>query len=306
MRVVSLLPAATEMVAALGFEHQLVGVTHECDWPPTVASLPRVTSTPVDVHASAADVDAQVRSLSGSGAPLFTLDGAAIEALEPDLILTQALCDVCAVHEDDVRAIADSLPGPPAVVTLDGTTLDGVFADLRAVATALGVEERGTVLAEWMRGRMKAVHETLRAERAPRPRVAVVEWTDPLFIAGHWVPDMIRRAGGSDALAEPGAHSKVRNMAELAAADPDILLFAPCGHDVARAAAEARRVLATPAWAWATECAIWAVDANALTSRPGPRVVEGIETFAAIFNPPLFPPVAESRAIELTRLGVLG
>jgi iron complex transport system substrate-binding protein len=305
VRIVSLLPAATEIVAALGALDSLVGVTHECDHPGAVRSLPRVTSSAVDApsggdrSADAGAVDARVRELSAAGAALFALDEALLARLRPDVVLTQALCEVCAVSETDVRALAARLDPAPRVVTLAGTTIDGVLdEDVAGVARAIGRAEAGAALADELRGRLRLVHETLKAARAPRPRVAVIEWTDPVYAAGHWVPDMVRRAGGVDALARPGEHSTTRPVAAVAAAAPDVLIFAPCGYDAARAAAEARRVLARPEWAWAAHLPAWAVDANAYVSRPGPRLVDGVELFARVMHEGLFGRPDADRAVE--------
>ncbi|HEU4632202.1 MAG TPA: ABC transporter substrate-binding protein [Gemmatimonadaceae bacterium] len=287
MRVLSLLPAATDIVAALGRGAWLVGVTHECD-APEAAGAARVTRSAVDAAQPAGAVDGAVRALAATGAPIFTLDEARIAALAPDVVLTQRLCDVCAVSETDVRALAARLVPAPRVVTLGGTTLDGIWADVRAVAGALGEPARGAALLAAAEARLRRVHETLKAARAPRPRVAVIEWTDPPYAAGHWVPELVRRAGGVDVLATPGEHSRPRAPAEIAAADPEVLLIAPCGYDVARAEAEARALLARDEWAWARGRRVWALDANALTSRPGPGVVRAVEVLAAIVAPGLF------------------
>lgn len=303
MRVVSLLPGATEIVAALGALEQLVGVTHECDWPPVVGSRARVTRSAVPVGAAPGAVDAAVRALAGQGTPLFTLDEARIAALRPDLVLTQALCDVCAVREDDVRALAARLSPAPRVLALSASSLDGVLADVRAVAEALGLPDEGEELLDGLVARMRRVHETLKAARAPRPRVAVIEWTDPVFPAGHWTPEMVRRAGGVDVLMQPGAHSRATPLADVAAADPEIVVVAPCGYDLPRAVAEARALGEREAWHWLAGRQLWAVDANALVSRPGPRLVDGIETFARIFNPALFSPVDEARAARIAQAG---
>jgi iron complex transport system substrate-binding protein len=277
------------MAAALGALHQLVGVTHECDHPAEVRARPRVTRSAVDADAAPSVIDAQVRELSGSGAALFALDESAITELRPTLLLTQALCDVCAVSEDEVRALARRLDPPPAVVTLGGSTLDAVLEDLQRVGAALGLHARADALVLAMRERMRAVHERLEAARAPRPRVAVLEWTAPPFVAGHWVPEMVHRAGGIDVLGAAGAHSPETTIRALAAADPEIVVVAPCGYPLARAGDEARQLLEDPAWRPALAGrAVWAVDANALVSRPGPRLVEGVETFARVFNPALF------------------
>src|SRR3984957_122582 len=261
-RVVSLLPGATEIVAALGALDQLVGVTHECDHPSAVSNRVRVTETAVDTTAAPDVVDAQVRDLARSGAPLFTLREDRIAALAPDLLLTQALCEVCAVSEHDVRSLAGRLSPPPHVVTVSATTLDGVLDDIRLVAT-----------------------------QAPRPRVAVIEWVDPLFSGGHWIPDMVRRAGGRDVVVQPGALSTKMQGATIAEARPDVIIVAPCGYDVVRAA-EAARSLTVPAGV-----SVWAVDANGLFSRPGPRLVDGVETLAAVLHPSLFSPPDPRHAV---------
>jgi len=173
-------------------------------------------------------------------------------------------------------------------VTLGATTLDGIFDDIRRVAVALGVEDRADTLVADARSRMRAIHETLKAARAPRPRVAVIEWTEPLFAAGHWVPEMVHRAGGADVLAKPGEHSSTRTHEMVHTAGPEVIIIGPCGYDLERAVRDAARVLALPEWSWARDRQVWAVDANAFLSRPGPRVVDGIEVLARIFSPNLF------------------
>lgn len=299
MRAVSLLPAATEICAALGALDLVAGVTHECDFPAEAACRPRVTSSAIPTHAPAGEVDAAVRALAATGTPLFALDEPAIAALRPDVLLTQALCDVCAVWEGDVRAIAARLPHTPAVVTLGGATLAGVADDVRRVAEAVGRPAAGAALAAAMDARLAAVHHALAAARAPRPRVAVVEWTDPIFLAGHWGPEMVRRAGGVDVLGTAGAHSATVTRDALAAADPEVVLVAPCGYDLARAADEARALLADPRWAWLANRAVWAIDANAYLSRPGPRLVDGVELMAHLFHPRLFGAPDPTRAVRV-------
>ena len=299
MRIVSLLPAATEIVATLGAAADLVGITHECDYPAEIADRPRVTTSSVDPHASPHAVDAAVAALAAEGDPTLELDRAAVAALRPGLIITQALCDVCAVSDVDAQAFAIRLTPPADVVTLRGHTLGGVFDDVRRVGAALGLADDAEALVVKMVARLDRVHAALKAAGAPRPRVAVIEWTEPLYAAGHWVPEMVRRAGGVDVLAGPGEHSSRRPLATVAAADPEVVVIAPCGYDAARAAAEGRRVLALPSWAWARGRRVWAIDANGLVSRGGPRIVDGVETMAAMFNPELFGPVDAGRAIRL-------
>ena len=299
MRIVSLLPSATEIVATLGGMEHLVGVTHCCDYPPQVDSRVRVTRTAIDADAAPGAVDAQVREITASGAPLYTLEEERLQALKPDLILTQALCEVCAVMETDVRAVAARLSPAPQVLTLSATSLDGVLDDIARVGAAMGIADEAAEYIAGARMRMRRVHETLKAAQAPRPRVAVIEWGDPIYAAGHWVPEMVKRAGGIDVLATPGEHSVVKTIAQVREADPEILLIAPCGYDLPRAVEEAERLLALPDWQWARDRQVFALDANAFASRPGPRLVDGIEVMARLFNPQLFSPLdpAFARAV---------
>ena len=299
MRVVSLLPAATEIVGALGALENLVGVTHECDFPDVVRSRARVTRSLVDASGDPARIDADVRRLAEAGEALYALDEATIAALRPDLILTQSVCDVCAVREADVRALAGRLSPAPRVVTLGATTLDGVFDDIARVADALGLPDERDELLLGLRSRMRAVHGILKEHEAPRPRVAVIEWTDPLYAAGHWVPEMVRRAGGQDVVGVAGTRSSTLTRQALRASDPEVLVVAPCGYDVRRAAAEARALLGQEEWSWARDRRVWAMDSNALLSRPGPRLVDGIEVLARIFNPELFSELDEGHAVKI-------
>jgi iron complex transport system substrate-binding protein len=298
-RVITLLPSATEIVAALGALDSLVGITHECDHPSQVASRLRVTHSQVDGAGAPGAVDAGVRAIVNEGTSLYTLDEPGIRGLRPDFIFTQALCDVCAVMETDVRALASRLSPEPRVISLSAATLEGVFDDIARVAEALQLPAESEELLAGLRARIRNIHETLKASHAPRPRVAMIEWTDPIFAGGHWVPEMIKRAGGADILAASGDHSKVVSPASVAAATPDVVLVAPCGYGLERAAFEARRLLAQPEFSFLGECEVWALDGNALTSRPGPRLVDGIEVMARIFNPSLFTPVDDSYAVRI-------
>lgn len=300
MRIVSLLPSATEIVAALGALDQLVGVTHACDYPPSVARLPRLTRPHVDGAAAPDVIDRDVRRAAERGMPLYELDEKRLASLRPDVIVTQALCDVCAVRETDVRALAMRLSPAPIIVTLAGTSIDGIMTDIERVAAAIDMRDEAEELVAGMRARLRSVHERLGAARAPRPRVVVLEWTDPVYSAGHWVPEMVHRAGGVDALAEPGTHSRVVPTEDVAAAAPDVLVFAPCGYDLPRATREAEQVTAGDVWRWARDRAKWALDANALASRPGPRVVDGVETIARLLHPSLFGDPAADRAVRVS------
>ena len=298
-RIISLLPGATEIVCALGAAESLVAISHECDYPPEITHLARVSTSVVDSSASSHDIDAAVRRVAEAGLPLFALDAEDIVRLAPTLIITQSLCEVCAVSDGDVRDIAHLVTPAPMILPMVGTTLDGVWADITAIGAALGRADAAAGLLSSLVERMRAVHDTLKAARAPRPRVAVIEWLDPLFIAGHWTPELVRRAGGVDVVAEPGAHSVQVPVEQVRAADPDVLLFAPCGFDVGRSEREARALLATEPWQWARERAVWAMDGNALTSRPGPRLADAIEVMASIFAPTLFSAPASHHARRL-------
>jgi iron complex transport system substrate-binding protein len=196
---------------------------------------------------------------------------------------------VCAVSEGTVCSLGSVLDPAPQILSMSSATLDGVWGDVRLIAAAIGRRDEAETLLERLVARMRAVHETLKAARAPRPRVAVIEWLDPLFVAGHWTPELVRRAGGIDVLAEPGAHSVRVDVGRIREAAPELLLFAPCGFDVARAAKESLALLASPEWRWARGIDAWALDGNALTSRPGPRLVDAVETMAGIFAPGLLP-----------------
>jgi len=258
-----------------------------------------VTSSSIDSVAAPGEIDVQVRDHVATGRALYDVREDRVRALAPDLMVTQVVCDVCAVSEGDVRALATQLSPPPEVVTLGATTLDGIFSDIQRVADALGVTARGEELVERARSRMRVVHERLKAVRAPRPRVAVIEWTDPIFAAGHWVPEMIRRAGGVDVLAEPGEHSTTRTLAQVRDASPEVILVAPCGFDLQRAAIDANRLLTTAEWVWARETQVWALDANSFLSRPGPRVVDGVELLAQVLHATLFGAPSSSAAQRL-------
>ena len=282
MRVVSLLPAATEIVAALGAEGSLVGISHECDWPPSVRHLPRVTATPIDASRQSGAIDAEVRRLHAQGRPVIGVDGGLLAELRPDLILTQDLCDVCAVVDGDVRALAAPLGPSPALLPLRARTLEGIFEDVAAVGAALDrVDEAGELVA----GLRRRLARLQRDDGTPPPRVVCLEWLDPIYLAGHWVPELIEAAGGRDVGARPGAHSRRTTIEEVEASGAELILVAQCGFDLARAGREyaafeeaVRKAGGRPPSAWGAP--VWLIDGNAYTSRPGPRVVDGAERIA--------------------------
>lgn len=299
-RIVSLLPAATELLAALGVWEQVVAVSHECDVPAEATRLPRVTVSRIDGSAAPAAIDGAVREAGAAGLALFQLDDARIVHLAPTLIVTQGLCEVCAVDAGAVHALAARLHPAPRVLSLGARTLDEVLASIGEMARAVGRPDEGDELRAGLQARLRQVHVTLKGARAPRPRVAVLEWTDPLFAAGHWVPDMVRRAGGIDVLSTAGDHSRQVSVAQVREAAPDVLLVAPCGLSLDRSVAEAEETLAHPDWSWADRCTVVAMDGNAYTSRPGPRLVDGVEIMGRLFHPTLFSPLLPGRGARVT------
>ncbi len=294
MRIASLVPSATEMCFALGVGDDVVAVTHECDHPAATAALPRLTRSLIPAGLDAAAIDAAVRERIDAGESLYVLDASALADLEPDLIVTQQVCAVCAVSCDDVRAVAAGLPSRPAVLSLDPARLGDVLDDAETLAAAAGEPGAGTSLRAELEVRIGAVRSAVAA--APRPRVAAIEWLDPPYRAGHWLPEMIAAAGGSDALAAPGARSQEIGWGEVAAARPDVVVVMPCGLDADAAEAEARRHAAALAELGAEA---FAVDAAASFSRPGPRLADGVELLGHLLHPTLVPapPGLEARQL---------
>jgi len=284
MRIASLVPSATEMCFALGLGDDVVAVTHECDHPAAATSLPRLTRSLIPAGLDPAGIDAAVRGLIDAGDSLYALDAGALAGLEPDLIVTQQVCAVCAVSSDDVRAVAAGLPSRPAVVSLDPARLGDVLDDAETLAAAAGAPDAGISLRAELAARIGAVRSAVAG--APRPRVAAIEWLDPPYRAGHWLPEMIAAAGGSDALAAPGERSLPIGWDEIAAARPDVVVVMPCGLDADAAEAEARRHAAALAELGAEA---FAVDAAASFSRPGPRLADGIELLGHLLHPTLVP-----------------
>ncbi len=280
MRIASLVPSSTEMLFSLGLGDSVVAVTHECDYPPQAAQRAHLTHSVIEGGLSAAEIDAAVRERTQRGEALYELDEELLEALSPDLIVTQAVCEVCAVSYEEVKAVAARLPSPPEVISLDPATLGEVLGDISRLAGVAGAEEQGEALVEGAGRRIDAVVDAV--EGAGRPRVAALEWLDPVFIGGHWVPQMIELAGGEDVLGFAGERSRTADWLEVEAAQPDVIVSMPCGYATERAAEEtlaARERLA------ATEAKVAAVDASGLFSRPGPRLVDGVELLAHLLHP---------------------
>jgi iron complex transport system substrate-binding protein len=298
MRVAALLPAATDIVIALGAGDQLVAVTHACTLPARLSDVARVTRSRV-AATGAAGIDRAVSELSSAGAPLFELDEALLAAQRPDVLLTQAVCDVCAVREEDVRAVASRLRPVPVVVTLGAGSVEGVIDDIARVGSALDIPDEAEELVAGLQSRIGAIHRGLKASAAPRPNVLVLEWTDPPFNAGHWVPDMVRRAGGHEVLGRTGEKSRRITDDEIRTSSPDIIVIAPCGYGLDDAVREARDLVESASFARSTP--VWALDANRLTSSPGPAVVRGIEVLAHVLHPALFGEPSTRDAIKIPR-----
>jgi len=274
-RIVSLLPAATEIVAALGAGSWLVGVSHECDYPVQVTTLPRVTRSALDPTLPSGVIDARVAA-SKTGEPLVTLDVDLLRRLDPDVVIGQSLCDVCAVGENLVAQALPHLARRPEVVTLHAHTLDEVFTDLLRVADTLDLTSEGDELVAGLRYRLR----NIPPPRAPTPpRLLVIEWTDPPYVAGHWVPELIAAAGGRDVGSTPGAHSRARPWKDLRALAPDVIVVSLCGFDVPRAQREAAQVDDPDGRALLAGRTLY-LDGNAYTSRPGPRLVDAAESIA--------------------------
>lgn len=287
MRIVSLLPSATEIVCALGLEESLVGVTHECDYPPSVRKLPKVTRTLIPHDASSGAIDALVRERLQTEKALYTLDLPVLETLRPDLLVTQALCDVCAVAEAEVQAAACSLPGQPRVVNLEPETLEQVFASIGQVGEAAGCPDRAREVIEALRSRVQAVSDRSR-DAGERPRVVVIEWLDPLFTCGHWTPELVRLAGGEEVIALEGQRSRTMSLEELLRAAPDVLVIACCGFDVERTMLDMPAFLSLPGVSELPAVRagrVHVIDGNAYLSRPGPRLVDSLEILSEYFTP---------------------
>lgn len=283
VRIVSLVPSATEILFALGAGDEVVAVTHECDFPPEALDRPRVTRDVIGPGLAADEIDAAVRALTKQGKAIYELDERELTALQPDLIVTQALCAVCAVSADDVRALAAKLDPQPEVLSLDPTTLGEVLSDVRTLAQAIDAKDAGVDLIADAASRIDRVRLAVRG--AEPVSVAALEWLDPVYVAGHWTPQMIEYAGGFDVLGLPGERSERVSWTDVMAAHPEVIVAMPCGYDAERAQEEA--------YTYADELAgvgakrIVAVDASAYFSRPGPRLVDGLELLAHILHPDL-------------------
>lgn len=306
MRIVSLLPSATEIVCALGLEDRLVGVTHECDYPPSVKALPKVTRTLIPHDATSARIDSLVRERLNSQRALYTLDEEVLERLQPDLLVTQALCDVCAVAEAEVLEAACRLPGSPRVLNLEPMSLADVFETLRYVGTATGTEATARQVVAGLERRVEAVcARTAAIPMSERPSVAFLEWIDPPFNGGHWNPALVEAAGGVDALGSPGAPSRTLAWQAVLDCQPQVMFLSCCGFTTARALEDIPLLARQPGF-FDLPCVysgrIYVTDGNAYFSRSGPRLVDGLEILAHALHPDAHPlPTGLPAALRISK-----
>ncbi|HJU04567.1 MAG TPA: cobalamin-binding protein [Nitrospiraceae bacterium] len=291
MKICSLLPGATEVVAALGLTNDLFGISHECDYPPDVRHKPVMVRATIDFESTASrEIDQQVRTAAHQGRSLYALDEALFRRVQPDLVIAQDLCHVCAVTPDQLQQALRALPSPSETLALNPTRLDHVLVDIARIGAATGKESEAQALIASLRRRLGLIREHV-ARAARRPRVACLEWLDPLFAAGHWVPDMVAWAGGHDVLGAEGAPSERITWERLVSADPEIIVLMPCGFSIARTLHELSSLVSHSEWGRLPAVRnqrVFAVEAGAFFSRPGPRLIDGVALLAALCHPLVF------------------
>jgi len=307
-RIVSLLPAATEIAAALGLIDQVVGVSHECDFPSEANKRPRVTNCPVhNAGLASGEVNEWVRRTLGENGTIYTIDEPLLRKLQPDVILTQKLCDVCAVGYGTVARLAQTLPGPPQVVNLEPTSLADIFDDIRRVADACNVHKRAENLIANLSARVENVRERA-AMISDRPRCFLMEWVDPPFCSGHWGPELVEIAGGHDSLGRKHQPSAQIEWQQVLDARPEIIVLALCGYDIERAHRDYEMLRRLPGFDLipaANSGQVYVVNASAYFARPGPRIVDTLEILAGILHPTDFPEFV-SRAPNDARIVQVG
>ncbi len=291
-RIVTLLPSATEIVCALGFESQLVGRSHECDYPPAVARLPALTSPKFNAEGTSAEVDQRVKQILADALSVYRVNVELLRNLKPDVIVTQSQCEVCAVSLRDVeQAAADWIDGPaPKIVSLAPYSLGDVIADIERVGVELAEPERARELVAALRQRMATI-EQQAAQAGRRPAVGCIEWLEPLMAAGNWMPELVAMAGGQNLFGDAGQHSSTMKFDWLLACDPDVILLMPCGFNMDRTAAELDALASQPGWARlkaVREQQVYLTDGNQYFNRPGPRIAESLEILAEILHPQIF------------------
>jgi iron complex transport system substrate-binding protein len=293
LRIVSLLPSATEILFAIGAGDEVVGVTHECDFPGEALGLPKLTSSSLPSASSPGEIDRHVRAYLHSGSSLYNLDSALLERLNPDVIITQELCDVCAVSYSIVDRAVKRLESDPRIVSLEPSSLEDVFANIRYVGALTLHDDGAKLLVDRLRTRVESLRERT-SRRTHRPRVLVLEWTDPPMSGGHWTPGLVELAGGEPVLANPGANSQRIEWDAILEADPDVVVVAPCGFDLSKTHAAVEALAVIPQWnrlRARREGAVFEMDGNAYLNRPGPRLVDTAEQLAEC--------IVKSQALEL-------
>lgn len=290
-RIVSLIASSTEIVCALGFEDQLVGRSHECDYPPSVKRLPVCTSPKFNVEGTSPEIDQRVKAILQDALSVYRVDADILNRLQPTHIITQTQCEVCAVSLKDVeQAVCHFVGSAPVIVSLEPNALEDIWRDIRRVGAALGASARADDLVTRLQGRMRDI--TVRAHQADsRPAVACVEWIEPLMAAGNWMPELVEMAGGVNLFGEAGKHSPWMSWEELTARDPDIIFISPCGFDIPRTLQEAHLLGDKPEWGGLKAVRadrVFIADGNQYFNRPGPRVVESLEILAEMLHPHLF------------------
>jgi iron complex transport system substrate-binding protein len=287
-RIASLLPSATEIVCALGFEAALVGRSHECDYPDSVGGLPVLTQAKLDVHSSSAEIDQRVKQLVSQGLSVYCVDAELLQGLEPSVILTQDQCEVCAASPRDIEAALGTwLATPPRVVSLSPSTLEDVWNDIRRVARVLAAPQRGEDVTAAINQRIAEISKRVRG-RAVLPSVACIEWIDPLMAAGNWIPELVTLAGGRPVVGEVGTDSPWLDWEELHAVDPDVIIVMPCGFDLDRTGRELEPLRANPIWTGLRavgEGRVYLTDGSQYFNRPGPRLIDSLEILSQILHP---------------------
>lgn len=301
LRVVSLLPSATEIVASLGFGDALVGRSHECDFPPGVEKLPVCTAPKLDASGSTREIHARVEELLSASLSVYRVDAELLRDLSPTHVVTQVQCEVCAVSLEEVeRALVHWSPPRPLLIPLNASSLEEVLEDIARVAAGLGSPQRGRKLSTQMRARFDEVARKARSSAA-RPRVATIEWLSPLMAAGNWMPELVEMAGGVNLFGETGRHSPWLSWEQLRAADPDRIVLFPCGFSLEKLRSEIDVVTRLPGWntlSAARSRQVFLAEGNQLFNRPGPRLVETLEALAEMLHPELFPFGLEGSAWE--------
>lgn len=290
-RIVSLIPSATEIVCALGFEEALVGRSHECDYPASVLALLPLTAPKFDVRGTSREIDDRVKDVLQNAISVYKVDETLLDQLAPDFIVTQAQCEVCAVSLTEVERVArECLSNPAHIISLEPMCLADLFSDIQRVAEALGVPERGTEVVLKLQTRIDDI-ATRSAEIEHKPTVACIEWIDPLMAGGNWVPELVELAGGKELFGKAGAHSPWIDWGDVWAADPDKIIVLPCGFDIERSVQEMAALVKQPGWKTLRairEGQVYITDGNQYFNRPGPRLVESLEILAEILHPDAF------------------